>query len=160
MKRLIRWVVDLLRPWHDDGLPDDLQMPENSHWYWTKGAMERCASLTVSQGIQLGVFQILGANYAAKAKQAWWPSELLLMEDVSLVFFELEQRVTASIYVAPVHIQRLAIVLCRYCAYHNDHQTEAYFEAKIDEYCKDVSEFYRAWNAEKDTGAQDAPFPF
>jgi hypothetical protein len=152
MKRFLRWLVDALRPWHNNGLPDELQLPENPHWFFTKDAMERAASLMervadlTSQGLKLGVFEILGATYASRAVRAWRPRELLLMEDVSLAFFEVEDRISRGIHVAPVHIQRLVEVLHRYYGYHKDYQTRESIVNKIAEYRK-KKELYQSLDA-------------
>lgn len=150
MKRFFSWLVDLLRPWHDNGLPENLRLPDNPYWYWTKGEMQREARLSVSQNMEFGVFQVLGRAYVSKAIKAWRPAELLLMEDVSLCFFEVDDRIVKRIFVAPVHIQRLVEILCRYCRYHQDDQSRESIEKKVTEYIKKMQDVFQTWPAEED----------
>src|SRR5262245_44945394 len=117
LKRFFYWLTDQLRPWHDDGLSENLRLPDNPHWYFTKGEMLRCARLSVSQRMPFCVFKILGLDLATGAARAWRPTQLLLMEDISLACHEVEDRVHEGTSVARVHIERLVEVLHRYLEY-------------------------------------------
>ena len=50
---------DLCRPWHDNGLPDELQFTEIENWKFKREYMRRMASLSVASGFAFGVFRII-----------------------------------------------------------------------------------------------------
>ena len=131
MKRFFYWLANCLRPWRDDGLPDELRMPENTNWFFHKDAMKRSAALSQSERMEFGIFKILGLAYAERAQNAWQPRELLIMEDLSLAFFEVEDRAFRGIHVPDIHIDRLVCVLQRYYDYVGDSQSEETVRAKV-----------------------------
>lgn len=86
MKWLSEKLTDLYRPWYHNGLPEELSFGEIEAWGFVRGAMERAARGAVKLNLKLGVFEVIGTEYARRAARAWWPRERLLMEDVSFAF--------------------------------------------------------------------------
>jgi hypothetical protein len=74
-------LTDLFRPWHDDGLPEDLGFGVIDKSPYVRGSMSRFAWLSAQEKMPFGVFEIVGLEYAPRAARAWWPRERLLMED-------------------------------------------------------------------------------
>jgi hypothetical protein len=110
-------LTDLCRPWHDDGLPDELAFGEIEAWGFVRGSMDRAARLAVSEDVPFGVFGIIGIAYARRAARAWWPKERLLMEDISCAFHPVAARAWEGQLVPPLLLDRLVFVLARYLAY-------------------------------------------
>src|SRR5260221_5029860 len=106
MQRLFLWIVSLLRPWHDNGLSDDLQFVEIEGEFFVRGAMLRAAKLSVAVDIAFGIFDMIGKEFAQRAARAWRPTELLLMEDVSLAYNGIWTRLAKCLPVPSLHVQR------------------------------------------------------
>ena len=117
MQRLFLWAAEKLRPWHERRQPELLRHPPSSHAHFHRGAMMRAAGLSVSQEMTFGIFELIGAEFARRASRAWWPRELLLMEDLSLAFFALEEDRKRSIEPAADTIDRLVAILGAYFEY-------------------------------------------
>jgi hypothetical protein len=73
--------------------------------------------MAVSLSVPFGVFRVIGIGYAARAASAWWPTERLLMEDVSCGFHPVETRAGTGHSVPPILIDRLVFLLARYLTY-------------------------------------------
>jgi hypothetical protein len=117
VQSLFWWIADLLRPWHDNGLPEELQFGEIEAEGFVREAMHRAAGFSVEGGFAFGIFQVIGLEYAARAARAWRPRELLLMEDVSLAFQGVWSRAMKGFSVPPIHIERTVLTLSRYLDY-------------------------------------------
>lgn len=72
---LVDSFMDLCRPFHDNGLPPDLQAEDIESYGFARGAMHRAARLSHSMNIEFGVFQIIGQKFARRAAKAWRPFE-------------------------------------------------------------------------------------
>src|SRR6266480_7121789 len=131
MKHFFYWLADRLRPWHDDGLGEELRLPDNSERYFIRGAMLRAAGLSMSQNMAFGAFQVLGLEHARRAAGAWRPRELHLMEDLSLAFYEVEDRAHKGIFVAPVHVSRLVEIVHHYLEYQGSPWTREAINSRV-----------------------------
>lgn len=76
--------------------------------------MGRAARLSEGLNVPFGVFDVIGIEYAPRAARAWWPTERLLMEDVSCAFQPVWTRAGAGRPVPQLQIDRLVHVLDRY----------------------------------------------
>jgi|GEM_PF-3711998 len=130
-------LTDLLRPWHDDGLPEELAFGEIEAWGFVRGAMERYAKMAVACDVAFGVFGIIGIEYARRAARAWWPKERLLMEDVSCAFLPVQERAGAAHPVPQIHLDRLTLLLARYLAYVGPAWPEEQLREAIARYLRD-----------------------
>jgi hypothetical protein len=117
----VEWLADkltaLFRPWHNDGLPEELAFGEIVGWVFVRGSMTRAARLAVEFDVPFGVFGIIGIAYARRAARAWWPKERLLMEDVSCAFQPIADRACRGQPISALLIDRLVFVLGRYLRY-------------------------------------------
>ena len=139
VRRLADWIADLLRPWHDNGLPDALQFGEMGASPLSRGSMRRVATIAVSTGTVAGVFEILGVEYAQRAVGAWRPRELLLMEDVSLAFAPIYARVDEGRPVPGIHIDRAAVLLAKYLEYHGERRQMESLRESVQQFIQAAS---------------------
>lgn len=110
-------LASAVRPFHDDGLPDHLAFGDIEGWGAIRGMMLRAARLTVSTGIDMGVFGVLGIDYARRAARAWWPVERLIMEDISCAYEPVFSRADSDQFIPPMQIERLQLLLHHYLIY-------------------------------------------
>ncbi len=139
---MVEWLAerltDLFRPWHDDGLPEELAFGEIETWALVRGSMRRFAQFAVDFEMPCGVFGIIGLEYARRAARAWWPKERLLMEDVSCAFQPLIDRMVDGRWVPQFHIDRLVIVLSQYLAYVGSAWPEEELRAAVARYIREA----------------------
>jgi hypothetical protein len=139
---MVGWVADkltdLFRPWHVDGLPEELAFGEIEGWWFIRGAMGRAAFLASRSDIAFGVFGVIGIEYARRAARAWWPPERLLMEDVSCAFAPVANRAGAGIPVPQLQIDRLVFVLGRYLEYVGPPWPEEEIHAAVERYIREA----------------------
>ena len=114
MEWIAEKLADLFRPWHDSGLPEDLEFGEIEAWLFVRGSMARHAELAVRLDVPFGVFGVIGIGYARRAARVWRPRERLLMEDVSCAFWPLHTRAGSGGPAPQVQKDRLAFLLGRY----------------------------------------------
>ena len=74
MEWLIEKLTDLFRPWHDNGLPEDLGFGAIDASLYVRESMKRFAWLSAQETMAFGVFEIIGMQYAPRAARAWWPT--------------------------------------------------------------------------------------
>lgn len=134
---LVEKLTDLLRPWHDDGLPEELAVGDIEAWGFVRGAMVRCAKMAAECDVAFGVFDIIGIEYARRAARAWWPKERLLMEDVSCAFFPVQERAGSAHPVPQILLDRLALLQARYLAYVGPAWPEERLRETIARYLRD-----------------------
>ena len=158
MEWLAEKLTDLLRPWHDDGLPEELAFGEIEAWNFVRLLMRRNAQLSVSLNLKLGVFGIIGLKYARRAARAWWPTERLLMEDVSCAFQPIQARAGSGHPTPQLLIDRLVFLLARYLAYVGSPRPEEQLREAVArflrDYPRDVPE-----GATEGTEQETAPAP-
>lgn len=137
MNWLSEKLTDLLRPWHDDGLPEELAFREIEAWVFVRGSMTRFAKMAVRLDVPFGVFGIIGIEYARRAAWAWWPKERLLMEDVSCAYEPIRSRAGSTHPVPQLLIDRLVLLLARYLAYVRSPWPEAQLREAIARFLRD-----------------------
>ncbi len=130
-------LTDLLRPWHDDGLPEELAFGEIEAWIFVRGSMARFAWMAVRLDVPFGVFGIIGIEHARRAARAWWPKERLLMEDVSCAYMPVQSRAGSAHAVPQLLIDRLVFLLARYLAYVRSPWSEAQLREAIARFLRD-----------------------
>ena len=136
MNRFFQKIAELFRPFHDNGLGEDLRLPDDPYEWVHRGTLLRMARMSVSQGMSFWIFEAIGPAFAKRAVRAWRPREILLMEDLSLAFHEVNSRAQNGITVTPIHIERLEKVLFGYFDYQaTPHEPEA-VRSMIDQYIK------------------------
>ena len=114
MQAVLDWLTERLRPLYRTCLPEELQLPEIPMAVFHRGAMERAASLAVSEKMPFGIFQVIGLRHAAKAARAWRPRHRFLMEEISLAYYLVEQQRARCILVEAEHVDRLVELLFQY----------------------------------------------
>ena len=137
MEWLAEKLTDLFRPWHHDRLPAELAFGEIEAWGFVRGSMSRSARMAASLDVEFGVFAIIGIGYARRAAREWWPTERLLMEDVSCAFQLVRRRAGAGERVPQIQIERLAFLLSRYLASVGSPWKEEDLRDAIDRFIRD-----------------------
>ncbi len=119
VRRIFYLVADLLRPWHDNQLPEHLQFGEIELGGFKREYMVRTAIMSehvTSPGEAVEIFEIVGPEHVEYALRAWRPRHLLLMEDLSLAFYPLLD-VPGPFGVPQIHIDRTVEILRHYYVY-------------------------------------------
>jgi len=129
-------ITDLLRPFYEDGLPEELSFGDIESWGFVRGSMNRAARLAVSQKVDFGVFGVLGIGYARRAARVWWPKERMLMEEVSCAFQPIQSRAGAGQMVPQIQRDRLMFVLARYLAYIGSPWDEEQLREAVDQFIR------------------------
>jgi hypothetical protein len=114
MNRLARAIADAFRPFYRSGLDADHQLPDVPVSTFLLRTMERMAAMSAGVGVTFGVFEVIGLEHARRAARAWRPGEILLMEEVSLAFHEVEERVLEGGFLPAIHVDRLVMILGHY----------------------------------------------
>ena len=143
MDHFREFLASVVRPFHDDGLPDHLAFGDIEGWGAIRGMMLRAARLTVRTGIDMGVFGILGMDYAPRAARACWPVERLIMEDVSCAFEPVFSRADSDQFIPPMQIERLQLLLHRYLSYIGSPWSEARLATAIDSFIAETRADYQ-----------------
>ncbi len=127
----------LFRPWHHDGLPEELAFGEIEAWVFVRGMMDRHARMAVKCHVPFGVFGIIGLEYADRAVRAWLPKERLLMEDVSCAFQPVQARAGSGHPVPQLLIDRLVFLLARYLAHVGAPWSEEQLRERVEQFLRD-----------------------
>lgn len=114
LQKILGKITDHFRPWHANGLPEQLQLEPMEAELFYREEMWRNGSMAASLNVPFGIFDTIGIKYARQAAWAWRPRERLLMEDVSLAFHVFEQLRQRGERVPANDIERLAITLTNY----------------------------------------------
>src|SRR3954454_7980375 len=114
MRTVLDWLTEKLRPLYRTRLPEELRQPEIPLAVFHRGAMKRAASLAVSAQVPFGIFRVIGLRHAAKAARVWRPRHRVLMEEISLAYYLVDQQRARCILVEPQHVDRLVELLFLY----------------------------------------------
>ena len=98
-------------------MSDDLQFAGFVGLHVKRDYMLRMARLSVASDVPMGIFGLIGIEFAYRAVRAWRPKELHLMEDMSLAFDGIWRRLAEGISVPPLHVERMVEVWRRYSVY-------------------------------------------
>ncbi len=132
--RVFQRVADLFRPWHDNGLPEELQFSENESPWAARGYMKRMAQMSAALNIAFGVIDVIGMQHADVVINAWRPRHLLLMDDVSFSWTFVEDRCARDLPVPEIHIMRSVATICNYLDYVGDPADPKIIRERIETY--------------------------
>lgn len=114
MNRLQELFVNVWGLFHNSRLPAGLEMPDVAMEGFVREAMMRAAGLSASMNMRFGIFELLGEEFAKRASRAWWPPEVLLMEDISLAFEVVEHQRRMGLKINPIDVRRLEWLVGQY----------------------------------------------
>ena len=114
MNRLYEFGLNVWGMFYSSKLPVELQLPPVEMEGFVRGAMSRWAGLSDGMNMEFGIFQLLGGEFVNRAAHVWWPPEVLLMEDLSLAFYVVEEQRQLGMPNDPIDIRRLEWLITQY----------------------------------------------